>query len=554
MSSPTVVLGAKHIFSSIMKSKDVMELTRVNVDIKSSLSFNVQAEVKSPSFEVKASAEGEETADTKKTRENINSIQKKIKNVDEISVGGRPPVDGNWKTWARTVRERPMPVRLELKAIWEYMNEDQAKAFLDALLVLYDLDLRVEPSYEILESMHFGLYQSDALAITSYSTSPNDKYRCLLSVENRTGIGIEYSAVWDGAQTEISAFFVTMLHGDVVPNKEEDLNSSYTTDGPGRSGIYHPFGQLSLDNPASPKFTVYDFDSLDIIEDPQSFSFLSADNLSNEADLIAGVIHPSGYSVNEVFGVRNGYEVEKENKRTFKIQFTNYMDPTQSPFSSVRPTFIAFPIWFDSKNDMPQRVEDITISVFCTGRYELCVSTTGCHRMWMKGSDGRGRNEYVKEIPGPVECFVRVGCDNREVLDCDLAADSLGFSFLALGSETTGIVHGHVDLDVSTDFKRVVGCDVLSNDDGSVLITFDEPYKALPSVVLTPYHEMKVFYDGVDQLIESSESPIELSIAVVEFVTTRSALVRVGQFEKGNDGTSFFSSSAFDFVVAGPPE
>ena len=49
-----VSTGGKHIFSSKIKSSDVMELTRNKVEISSSMSFELQAAVGSEANEAKA--------------------------------------------------------------------------------------------------------------------------------------------------------------------------------------------------------------------------------------------------------------------------------------------------------------------------------------------------------------------------------------------------------------------------------------------------------------------------------------------------------------------
>jgi hypothetical protein len=229
------ILGAKHIFSSIIKSSDVLELTRQNIDIKSDMSFELQFAIGASANEGQAPMqEGGNAADdegmvikvldcrkgeepdplmgavdqvadkvggsslggsagfsTSNSRESmslterINSIQKKVKTVNEINIGGRPPVDGNWKTWAQTVRERPMPVVIETEGIWEHgMDEDQTKNFFDAIISRYGLDLSIGSTSEVLQSMHFGLYRPTAVPLSSYSTGSNDNYRFLLSIQS----------------------------------------------------------------------------------------------------------------------------------------------------------------------------------------------------------------------------------------------------------------------------------------------------------------------------------------------------------------------------------
>jgi hypothetical protein len=37
--------------------------------------------------------------------ETISKISSKVQTVNEVNIGGKPPVDGNWKTWAESVRD-----------------------------------------------------------------------------------------------------------------------------------------------------------------------------------------------------------------------------------------------------------------------------------------------------------------------------------------------------------------------------------------------------------------------------------------------------------------
>jgi hypothetical protein len=232
----TVTLGAKHIVSSTMKSTDVMELNRQNIDIKEKMTLDVQASVgetakaklpdppdesdgddsnvikvydcrgKQPPAAIdppaaepatpavpKSKGKGslfgasvgfslETETSTSSETESVSKIKEKVKTVTELTIGGYPPEDGNWKTWAASVRARPIPVVLELEGIWDYMTEDQAKSFMDAILFRYGLDLSDRSTSEILQAMHFGIYEPDGLPISSYSTSSNHNYRCLFAV------------------------------------------------------------------------------------------------------------------------------------------------------------------------------------------------------------------------------------------------------------------------------------------------------------------------------------------------------------------------------------
>jgi hypothetical protein len=402
---------------------------------------------------------------------------------------------------------------------------------------------------------------------------------------------ILYNAIWEGSETVVSAFFVTMLTGDTVSNPEEDsgvLDYKKVLD-----GIYHPFALLSLTNPSAATFGLADFRTANIRQSLESFCFLSADNLPDEADFVAGVVHPRGYPINKIFGLEHGYRVKKANRNEFIVRFTNYSNPDMAPFSKEKPTFVAFPVWLDS-NTVPADI------------YEASVSVRGCTA-----------DSTSKEV----ECTVIVGCggacelpDDRRNLRSDL---KMGFSFLAIASEPAGVVHGHVAVNIDSgsvldDESEVHNCEVVSEvvtnatnpfgvsavsdglafffnettgeiqanetaeesegwdagedinategatidnfgfgpdpgeaDDkyvigGGYLITFDVPFEDPPSVVVSPH---------IDNYELTRSSPV----AVVEYVTEREAYIKVGVIICA-EGTCAFRPSNFDFVIVGPPE
>jgi hypothetical protein len=51
---------------------------------------------------------------------------------------------------------------------------------------------------------------------------------------------------------------------------------------------------LSLTDPSHATFGVYDFNDGNIQGKMERLSFLSADNLPDERDLVCGVVHPGG--------------------------------------------------------------------------------------------------------------------------------------------------------------------------------------------------------------------------------------------------------------------
>jgi hypothetical protein len=342
-----------------------------------------------------------------------------------------------------------------------------------------------------------------------------------------------YNAIWEGSQTVVSAFFVTILSGDTVSNLlDEDsrpLDSEKVL-----NGIYHPFGVLSLTNPSAATFAIADFRETNIRNSLESFCFLSADNLPDEADFIAGVVHPRGYPLNEIFGLENGYRVKKNSDNEFVVRFTNYINPGSQPFSKETPTFVAFPVWLDS-NTVPGNIGEASVNV---------------------------RNCTADSASMEVECRVLVGCGGG----CNVR-NRMGFSFLAIASEPAGVVHGHVAVDfdsgsVVTGQSKVYKCTVESQvvtnttnivdgeeggylEGGGYLITFDEPFEAPPSVIVSPHTDN----------YNISRPPI----AMVEYVTEREAYVKVGKADcLVDDGgvviECSFQPSSFDFVVVGPPK
>ena len=253
-----LTLGAKHIYSSEIKSKDVDELSRENIDVSSSLSWDVQAAYNSEKdkdeddngslpreveetkitknesdditgsetfakkfkyvFEEsnpsppspttnpigaenpkKKQLEASFSRDTSKSESSSSSsgakIQSKITSIKELNVGGNPPEDGNWRAWASTVRDRPMPIAYELEGIWNLMNETSREAFRDAVVKLYDIDMRDPKDDTIIQALRFGVYRGDGSSVSSYNRSPSSNYRSdvQLAVKGREETASEFT-------------------------------------------------------------------------------------------------------------------------------------------------------------------------------------------------------------------------------------------------------------------------------------------------------------------------------------------------------------------------
>lgn len=102
-----------------------------------------------------------------------------------------------------------------------------------------------------------------------------------------------YDAQWEGGEAAVSAFFVTMVKGRIVPSTTEDemWNPPVSADLI-QSGVYHPFGIITLSDPSQAAFGVYDFKEQGLAASLEKFAFLSADNLPLEMDMVAGLVHP----------------------------------------------------------------------------------------------------------------------------------------------------------------------------------------------------------------------------------------------------------------------
>ncbi len=84
--------------------------------------------------------------------------------------------------WAASVPKRPMPIKLTLKGIFEYMSEDQGKVFMQAVLAKYGIVYgENETLNDIIKATHFGVFTVNAIPISSYSSTAISNYRTLMS-------------------------------------------------------------------------------------------------------------------------------------------------------------------------------------------------------------------------------------------------------------------------------------------------------------------------------------------------------------------------------------
>jgi len=552
-----VVLGAKQVYSLEMKSLDVLSLRQMSVQVsettssKTMFGFARSAQVTAGgmipgtpinvSVNTEISAEGEVSTTEMMTEtiseeeERLNMIRAKTQRVVETNVGGTPPADGQWQTWAATAKDRPMPIVYELSELTEFMTEEVAAAYAD--YIEYYLEAGGTDDRNIEDALHYGVAQPKGMPISSYTLDPTSGQRTLTEYleaqldssedvpdENRFH---RYNFLWDGSEVHESAVFLTLIRDNISPNFDEDTREIevYNSDRY-PSGIQIPFGLRILPGQATAAiFGVTDPKNLN------SFSYLAADNLPANTTYKAGVIHPQGYPINKVHGTDIGFEISQDNDREFIVTFT-------TPFVET-PTFLAFPLWFPLDGTYPTQFTDVSLAA------RSCNTTV---------------------------CRLQVGARlEPEIVDSVAEDQYLGFSFVAIdGSQRniTGLVHGTFRHDdgIEPDFgSKGYRASFYQGEDIGVLIEFEQKFQDIPSVIVTPHIKEEVLAGSIlpttwwelFSVVGQPELPPETQLVYtlpsvyIEHITTSQVLIRARLAEVvGMEGT--LTSIDFSFVAAGP--
>ena len=133
-----VSFGARTVLSTSMSRSSVKDLEKEDIDIASSMSY-AKSESRSSSKDTSKSSSGgafgfsgssssaisvsnyqsNSISNTQSEREKQqseieNKISNKIKSIKEFNVGGLPAAGGDWKEWARSVKENPMPINYDV--------------------------------------------------------------------------------------------------------------------------------------------------------------------------------------------------------------------------------------------------------------------------------------------------------------------------------------------------------------------------------------------------------------------------------------------------------
>jgi hypothetical protein len=89
--------------------------------------------------------------------ERVEMVHGNSVKISEVNVGGTPSSDGDWRTWAASAREKPMPITYELTSIVEVMIETVAQWYSDFVeFSSSDNETTPDPP-EITRAISFGL-------------------------------------------------------------------------------------------------------------------------------------------------------------------------------------------------------------------------------------------------------------------------------------------------------------------------------------------------------------------------------------------------------------
>ena len=140
-----ISLGARTVFTSAMSRSSVKDLQNQDIDITSSYNFRTAQSMSASCEETKSSSGGgsflgiigasgsssntvyvsnyQDSEVTLTGSESISinletarKVSERIETTKEFNVGGLPAVGGDWKEWARSVKENPMPISYDVRS------------------------------------------------------------------------------------------------------------------------------------------------------------------------------------------------------------------------------------------------------------------------------------------------------------------------------------------------------------------------------------------------------------------------------------------------------
>lgn len=549
-----VALGAKHVYSIKMKTTEVLELKERGINAANEFSAKAMMSASGLGVNAEASVGGGFSNDSTSNSSKLEESLSKAENVEETNIGGTPPSDGSWKTWAATAKDRPMPIAYELRELREFMPDHQ-DAYADYLNWYLENGQGSGGANAISDAIRYGVCAPDGSAISSYTLDPSTPNRAItrhqsaLPSEESPSISNyhRYDFTWNGLGDEVSALFTTLIRENLSPSEQdreqwgrlelfkgENDNFAVETSG---SELLAPVAMFQGDQSralvAILKSPIYfkqgqnvtaPFNQEIQVENLQSFTFLTADNIPARENYKVGVIHPQGYAINRVFGTDIGFQISQANEQEYTITFDRaFTDP---------PTFIVSPVWF------PGMGKNYPLNIG-----QVAVISRGC-------SDS--------------ECRVQAGAD-----DLNGQKTNLGFNFLALAgdasSDSTQVIHGRIAVPKNAPWNQTVtvsGQDftVLNefSDDpantsdnsngpirvlGGIRITFDTPFMDIPSVIATAEDPGENNWN-----FNNKDGTYRLTYVVVEHITTSSVYIKSSSVTDTDDTRPM----DFSFVAIGP--
>jgi len=346
----------------------------------------------------------------------LEDIKTSTESVREVNIGGVPPVNGNWREWASSARDRPMPILYELTPLVEVLPENLHQPFQEAVMHLYISEpLPEESSVKIAGSLNFAVFNRYGEPITSYTLDPKEDLGVTATPKKILNLTATFDIVFDGSDDFVSVVFASLVRDNISPNIQEDQFEL---------GFAEPLNNREANNVINIKAALISYGfhidpgvtsitvasatrtAIRSASDLSDFTFLSADNLPDVPEIIAGVVHSQGYILNRIFGKKPGFMVLQERDRSFRIRFSAHF--------AQPPTVIAFPIVFP-----PPKSPKETGTILPPENIQVALT---------------------KE-PMESEFFVHAGVANGTSMQ-QQAKQFLGFSFLAIeGAMASGIAH-----------------------------------------------------------------------------------------------------------------
>lgn len=301
-------------------------------------------------------------------------------------------------------------------------------------------------------------------------------------IMNQIGSGaldnyITYSTTWKNRIDRPTAVFATPMHGDISENGAEESSSGFTAEILNEVVMdYDNNIMIGLVDESGGAGTIAmtNYGRELEIERVQSFSFLALENNVNlMEDIVSGVVRYDGVITNQYPGTALNFKISKETESKYLLQLPG----TFWSESEGNPTVVIFPQWYTDAE------------VYPGGAYHISVSHTF-------------KNYYDVEINlGP-----------KGILD----RSYLGFNFVAMSpslkTKTSSFVYGYYTS--SGSGSQCHGCTYkpaktiplpsgtgYSGTELSMALTFDKPFKSLPSLIVSPYETEQPSFTNIPRCV-----------------------------------------------------